>query len=345
MSRHTYSVQHLFVNIALSSFAGPMKQLCMLLLAMLVLSLGSNPTAAQPHTPTARHGHRLIYDTTNKVVLLFGGKADDTFFNDTWAWDGTQWSLLSTAGPSPRAWFGFAYDAKTAYGILHGGRDSTGTPLGDTWHWHNTTWTRLSTQGPVARDHHGMAYDPLRNRTLLFGGYDRTSRSSWNDTWAWDGETWMRLSTTHTPEPRDAHALVFAPHLDALILFGGMNVHEGKTTIWGDTWRWDGRTWHKQRSTAAGRSHFAMAYDATCACMIRFGGGDPSRTPQAYTWKFGTEGWSIVSETGPSARVDHAMVLDTERNHVVLFGGYVPGANGSIFGDTWEWDGTQWIQK
>ncbi len=51
-------------------------------------------------------------------------------------------------------------------------------------------------------------------------------------------------------------------------------------------------------------------------------------------------GWTQVSSTGPSARSEHAMVYDSLRGRVVLFGGS-DGA-GALLGDTWEWDGFQW---
>ncbi len=45
--------------------------------------------------------------------------------------------------------------------------------------------------------------------------------------------------------------------------------------------------------------------------------------------------------TPPSARYQHALTYDAARQRVVLFGGY----NGSVYSDTWEWDGTNWTQK
>ncbi len=41
------------------------------------------------------------------------------------------------------------------------------------------------------------------------------------------------------------------------------------------------------------------------------------------------------------ARRDHAMAYDTVRQRVVLFGGY----GTSVLNDTWEWDGTTWMQR
>jgi hypothetical protein len=39
------------------------------------------------------------------------------------------------------------------------------------------------------------------------------------------------------------------------------------------------------------------------------------------------------------------MVYDSQRHRVVLFGGYAYNAGYTYFGDTWEWDGTSWVQQ
>ncbi len=53
--------------------------------------------------------------------------------------------------------------------------------------------------------------------------------------------------------------------------------------------------------------------------------------------------WAPVAMTGtvPGARHFHAMAYDSQRGKTVLFGGV---NNGSLFNDTWEWDGSTWAQ-
>jgi len=46
--------------------------------------------------------------------------------------------------------------------------------------------------------------------------------------------------------------------------------------------------------------------------------------------------------TSPSPRDTLALVYDSVRNNVVLFGGV--DSNGSALGDTWTWNGTNWTQ-
>jgi hypothetical protein len=52
--------------------------------------------------------------------------------------------------------------------------------------------------------------------------------------------------------------------------------------------------------------------------------------------------WTQKQDIGPRSRVGHAMTYDAGRQRVVLFGGDSLG--GTLFGDTWEWDGENWTQ-
>ena len=51
--------------------------------------------------------------------------------------------------------------------------------------------------------------------------------------------------------------------------------------------------------------------------------------------------WIQATTTGPGARTFHSLAYDSQRARTVLFGGT---PSGSVFGDTWEWDGISWSQ-
>jgi len=51
--------------------------------------------------------------------------------------------------------------------------------------------------------------------------------------------------------------------------------------------------------------------------------------------------WVHRTKAGPSPRGAHAMAYDSARGVTVLFGGADPSVNG----DTWEWDGTSWTLR
>ena len=151
---------------------------------------GTNWTQKFPATsPPARSGHRMAYDTARGQIVLFagrGGSDGNTFFNDTWVWDGTNWTQKFPAAspPTPRFQYGFAYDAVRQQVVLFGGQGPNNTPIyNDTWVWDGTTWTQqLPATSPPGRTLPAMAYDEPRAQIVLFGGF---TGSFSNDTWVW----------------------------------------------------------------------------------------------------------------------------------------------------------------
>lgn len=90
----------------------------------------------------------------------------------------------------------------------------------------------------------------------------------------------------------------------------------------------------------------AAAISADGTTVVGFG-VDPAGLVQAFRAVIPADcqsaQWSQAQVSEPSGRADHAMVLDPERNRVVLFGGQA-GAVG-YFGDTWEFDGLNWALR
>lgn len=86
-----------------------------------------------------------------------------------------------------------------------------------------------------------------------------------------------------------------------------------------------------------------MAYDSQRAMTVLFGGwpfvlGD--------TWERDGTNWIERNPTvSPPARFDHAMAYDKGRGVTVMFGGReIDGPNNPL-NDTWEWSGTEWVQR
>jgi hypothetical protein len=117
-----------------------------------------------------------------------------------------------------------------------------------------------------------------------------------------------------------------------------------------DTWEWDGTNW-TQRSPGVSPpplcSH-AMAYDQRRAVTVLFGGmpqADDLESISNDTWEWDGAAWSQrSSSTSPPARAIHAMAYDSSRDVSVVFGGYSANIGDQDFGDTWEWNGTNWSQ-
>src|SRR2546426_2956756 len=92
--------------------------------------------------PDPRAGVGMVYDAAHGVTLLFGGSDNQTYFKDTWAWNGSRWTALHPAtSPAGRALAGMAYDEAHGQVVLFGGIGAGFELLGDTWTWAGTTWT------------------------------------------------------------------------------------------------------------------------------------------------------------------------------------------------------------
>ncbi len=140
----------------------------------------------------------MAYDSKRRQVVLFGGVSappgpnqPQTFFNDTWIWDGERWRRVAEGGPRGRYAHGMVYDERAGVVLLYGGaaahRDA---PLSDMWQWDGARWAEIPLTGatPGHRYQPVMVYDRARDRTVLIGGLAGAS-----DTWEWDGRAWRQI--------------------------------------------------------------------------------------------------------------------------------------------------------
>lgn len=103
---------------------------------------GTNWTEMAPSvSPYAREWHSMAYDPVRDRTVLFGGDHIQPYSigeeNDTWEWDGAQWTRdWTAAAPSVRAGQSMVYDSALGRMVLFGGFNAGVTPnafFGDTW--------------------------------------------------------------------------------------------------------------------------------------------------------------------------------------------------------------------
>ena len=102
---------------------------------------GTNWTQRSPSTlPFPRFWHSMAYDAQLGFTVMWGGDHIEPFglgpINDTWLWDGTNWTRDWTAAtPIARSGQAMAYEAATGRIVLFGGSDGLlpGTYYNDTW--------------------------------------------------------------------------------------------------------------------------------------------------------------------------------------------------------------------
>jgi hypothetical protein len=190
-----------------------------------------------------------------------------------------------------------------------------------------------------------MAFDSARGKTVLVAGDGGLTGPLLGDTWEWDETNWTQRSPAVSPPPaRQQHVMAFEAGRGKTLLFGGQN---GSSL--GDTWEWDGLNW-AQRSPAkspSARIYSAMAYETARGKTLLFGGDSAAKGIIGDTWEWDGTNWTQASPaTSPLARQQHALAYDTARSRAILYGGFgCPTAVCTTLGDTWEWDGTNWMQR
>ena len=179
----------------------------------------------------------MVYDAAREKILLFGGSILGGYQNDTWTWDGTNWTQQTPgAAPPPRYRPGIAYHSASGTVVLFGGLDTAFNLLEDTWVWNGATWTEKSTvTAPSPRYSANLSDDPRNGTVVLFGG--STQGEELGDTWTWDGDAWRQRTTNIAPFPGFSAGFAFDAARRTVLLFGGANVVQGFLR---DTWFWEG---------------------------------------------------------------------------------------------------------
>ncbi len=229
---------------------------------------------APVNSPSPRDGQAMVWDAAAGNIVLFGGiDSAGNLLNDTWTWDGTNWSEQFPAISPPGRQFegqGMTYDDATGNVVLFGGLAVT-SYLGDTWTWNGIakTWTRhFPARSPSAR-RTMLAYDYVTRKVVLFGGDD--TNGSLGETWTWDGLTWTQHFPASSPSPRGLFSFAWDSNLGVVVLFGG---NSGPGQNLGDTWTWNGANWTEVTPVSVPPGRFAapMYYDYVTNGLLLFGG-------------------------------------------------------------------------
>ncbi|MCU0862374.1 MAG: kelch repeat-containing protein [Planctomycetes bacterium] len=143
---------------------------------------GSNWTRRFPaQQPSARSDMTVCYNPVTQRLLAFGGNAAGVDFRDLWAYNGTNWTFLSNAGPLGDSNAGL---------IWHPGRQRAMLCMGEggqlcQWTWDGAVWHReCGINVPSSRRVFQAAYHAANQRVVVFGGDDGATTS--NQTWLLD---------------------------------------------------------------------------------------------------------------------------------------------------------------
>ena len=294
-------------------------------------------------SPPALSEHLMVTDWF--TVYLYGGAASTANINQTWQFDGTNWTQLATStSPPHRRRHAGAWDLARGRLVVFGGETNGGTPLGDTWEFDGTNWYQMmpATVPPSRRDH-CMAYDFASGLVIMFSGAG-PSGVLLGDMWAWDGNDWFAFPSAGLPSSRWGAQMVWSQASGGVVMFGGSNNNQGAATPFGsnltatpisDTWLWTGLSWTPANvvsQSPSARYGMTMAYDDTRSRVVMFGGNDGANYLHE-TWEYDGATWTqIPASPLPAGRRESQMVYVFGLDRTFMFGGW----RGSNLSDTWE---------
>jgi hypothetical protein len=215
--------------------------------------------------PEARRQAAMVYDQNLKKIVYFGGYDGQNFRDDTWTWNGTDWTQVTKNKPPNRSLHAMWYDPLQKRTLMYGGigREDINQKVkrfNDMWAFTGNGWTKLNpSTTPGERLGPQYAVDPNSGKLLLFGGLksevtneDKDLRVQYydNETWQWDGgaNSWTRLTPANSPPARENGRLVYDPVTGRMMLFGGF-----AGFFFADVWEWTGSNWEVRADVGSDR--------------------------------------------------------------------------------------------
>jgi Galactose oxidase, central domain len=315
------------------------------------LNLSGAPTWVQITTtggvPSRRRGHTAIYDPIRDRMLAYGGY-DNDYDREVWELtlgDSPRWTLLTPVGGPPVGSYGASatYDPVRDQMVVIGGDDGGTYPNGAVWALSLSSepaWSQLAPNFTLyQRAGHVTTYFPEQDCIVAMGGYAFNSVAD-DDVWAFSLQTntWQPLLLG--PLARYFHSAIYDSYRSRMIVCSGNN--RGARN---DTWAFvfdNGGAWSLLNGLGTGapsaRSTPTAVYDSLRRRMIVFG-GDEGSTRRNDTWSLdlgGNPSWVQLfpAGTAPPARAGHSAVYDSNRDRVIVFGGFGSDPSDHL-NDTW----------
>jgi hypothetical protein len=209
--------------------------------------------------------------------------------------------------------------------------------------------TESAQSTPRARRAFGY-YDTQLRRVVIIGGPSQLRPGARDSVFSWSGLDW-ELVTANGPEARGNPGVGHDPGRRITVFTGGVrrmandSAHEINRAAWvhrNGQWSID------TTANTDARDHHVITYDEERRALIMYGGipGDRSAHWPTNTWQLEANGWQQIANDGPPGRGRTAMVYDSKRKQLVVFGGAgeapARGEPQPFFGDTWVFDRNGW---
>ena len=209
---------------------------------------GTNWSPRSPaSSPPATVNFPMAYDAGGRRVI--GVRDNGARTTETWNWNGANWGHITTVNAPkwPKQGAGIAYATAASEITLFGTAYGIGVPAADTYTWtfRGNSWTAHAspTSAPKPRMSPAMSAE-VGGGVLLFGG-STTRGAVYGDTWTWVQSAWQALSPSHSPPARQGAVMALDLTCGTVLLYGGGVSTQTTSTIYYDSWAWDGQDWTK----------------------------------------------------------------------------------------------------
>lgn len=316
------------------------------------------PALSAQGLPSTRIQAAMGYDPISRRVILFGGAypvGHWTFYSQTWAWGGTQWTQLHPAATPPvSSGAAMGLDPLTGRLALAGGSpgpawSAPGRQTG-MWEWDGGNWARVPGGDPPLQLYGAsLVGDPVHHLltyTGQTGGGDDVNRGG---AWSWDGHTWR--STVDLPTEGWSGACptyaggAFDPISNRVVHAAGIAQNPcGSTAVF------DGTSWSAATSTTLPLGSAYAATDSARGQVVMLASStdiNNPRLPTTWTWDGRTWVRHIVDEppvwqTGPPGAV--AIADDPAVHRVVAYVVTWTQRDAAPWSSMWAWDGSDWTR-
>lgn len=237
-----------------------------------------------------------------------------------------------SAGDGATGGSGGADGSAGSSGASTAGGGAPGDPIAKLW-----AWEQIDEPGPPAMFLPEMIYDSALWRIVLFG----QSPDGASHLWVRTDAGWSPLEASGDVPPAGG-SMAFDSARGRAVYLGEV---EGEAIA--QTWELEGDVWSRVETTDAPEraDGAAMAFDPLSEVMVLFGGRRGTGGSNE-TWEYDGIDWRRIDTAAlPRRRIHAGLVFDPVRERIVMFGGGMFGdrADATDFADTWEYDGSDWI--
>lgn len=292
--------------------------------------------------PSCANEGAMTWQGSNNTILFTGGIcANSTGAENTYEWDGTNWTLVPLTLAIGNIYFGEAitYDPDHQNIVLFGGAPAAGSLLAFTYLYGNGIWAQVGDSAyPTPRSVFAFTTDPVHNVIYLYGGLNDVT--TFSDFWIYQNGQLREDTSGTAPTGCTGPIAAFDTDRQKLVLMCSDS----------STWEYDGTTWtaftgaSSKNPAPPVHTFSSLVYDQTLKKIVFFGGYDTNYLDQ--TWTYDGTIWVQVKKNPPTSRSHASMWYDATLKKTVIYGGIgrlKPDDKITRYSDMWSFDGTGWV--